>query len=93
MTSNAACCICIHSYGTYADLSTKPFYEDIELRAEIAGKPAAEVLRDFVYKGIVAGHQRSKRSGGLTKLANLNVTGGPADLAAKLDEYLYGQRT
>jgi hypothetical protein len=70
----------------------KPLYEDIKLRAKIAGKPAAEVLRDFVYKGIAAGRQQPKRPGGLTRLANLNVTGGPADLAAKLDDYLYGQR-
>lgn len=30
----------------------KTMYEDIKLRAEVAGKPAAEVIRDLVYKGL-----------------------------------------
>ena len=68
----------------------KKQYEDVKLRASIAGKPAAEIIRDLIDKGLTVKQERSANKNGLLKLANLGITGGPKDLASKLDDYLYG---
>jgi hypothetical protein len=71
----------------------KKQYEDVKLRANLAGKPAAEVIRDLIDKGLAVKQERSTTKGGVMKLAHLNITGGPKDLASKLDNYLYGHNS
>ncbi len=65
-------------------------YEDVKLQAKLVGKPAAAVLRDLIDKGLAVKQDEHNKKGGLMELADLNITGGPKDLAGKLDDYLYG---
>lgn len=69
----------------------KKQYEDVKLRASITGKPAAEVIRELIDKGLTVKQERLVNKNGLMKLASLGITGGPKDLATKLDDYLYGK--
>lgn len=50
----------------------------------------AELLRRIIVQGIAA-EKRKIKAKSLTPLAKLNITGGPKDLSAKMDKYLYGQ--
>lgn len=68
----------------------KKQYEDVKLQAKVAGKPAAAVIRELIDKGLSAKQESRTNKGGLLELGNLNITGGPKDLASKLDDYLYG---
>jgi predicted DNA-binding protein len=68
---------------------SKKQYEDIKLRANITGKPAAELIRELIDKGLEAKQDLRTSKNDLLKLAHLNITGGPKDLAQKLDDYLY----
>jgi hypothetical protein len=69
----------------------KQLYENIKLRAKMADKPAAQVIREYIDKGMET-QQRPAQKDGLMKLASLNITGGPNDLASNLDDYLYGDK-
>ena len=71
---------------------TKPLYDDVQHLADQAGKPAADVLRDLVERGLRARRQEFQPApgSGLLELANLHITGGPKDLSTKADHYLYG---
>ena len=69
----------------------KQLYENIKLQAKMADKPAAQVIREYIDKGMEA-QQRPAQKDGLMKLASLNITGGPKDLASNLDDYLYGDK-
>lgn len=71
----------------------KKQYEDVKLRANITGKPAAEVIRDLIDKGLAVKEERLVKKNGLMKLATLGITGGPKDTALKLDDYLYGNKS
>ena len=69
-----------------------PLYKDIKLRAKLANKPAAALIREYIGKGIAEQQKAdtSQADEGLMTLANLGIRGGPSDLASNLDNYLYG---
>ncbi len=71
----------------------KKQYDDVKLRARMSGKPAAEIIRGFIGEGLTVKQRPRLNTGGLLNLANLGITGGPKDLASKLDDYLYGKQT
>jgi hypothetical protein len=54
-------------------------------------KPMAEIVRDFIEKGLKA-VQKKDQSGKktLSQIAHLKFTGGESDLSSNIDHYLYG---
>jgi hypothetical protein len=65
---------------------------DIKLRAKRQQKPEAEVIRELVDTGLkTAGPTRKESTGdSLLRLTDIHGT-GPADLSARIDDYLYGE--
>lgn len=49
----------------------------------------ANLYRSFIANGLRAS---KNRGGDLTALAKLNIKGGPKNLSADIDKYLYGSR-
>jgi hypothetical protein len=80
-------------------LLPKQVYADIQRLAERVGQQPADVLRDLVQRGLRAQRQEvttdlvatSARPNGIVDLANLHITGGPRDLSARADHYLYSE--
>ncbi len=63
-------------------------YDQIKLRAAHRNTSAAEELRALVSEGL-AQQSKQPRKQGLHRLARMGVQGGPKDLAANIDKYLY----
>ena len=62
-------------------------HNQIKFLAKKQKKPLAEILREFIKKGIKDQHRiKTKSLGALTKL---KITGGPKDLSRNMDKYLY----
>lgn len=66
----------------------KNVYEQIKQRAAAKHTSAAAELRDLVNEGLRTNPQL-KTGQTLDKLTHLGITGGPKDLAANVDKYLY----
>lgn len=64
--------------------------QELKLLAKKEGKPKAEVIREFLGKGL----KRRKRNAGTTlkEIAALAVE-GPGDLSTNLFDYLYGKKS
>jgi len=64
---------------------------DIKLRAKRENKHEAEVIRELLSKGLnTSAHAQLESTGeSLLRLAAIGGK-GPADLSARIDEYLYG---
>lgn len=63
-------------------------YQQLVAWARQQDLPMAEIIRMLVAKGL---KERPQKTGhNLADLAKLNLTGGPKDLSAKMDDYLYG---
>jgi hypothetical protein len=74
---------------------TEDLMKNIKLRARLAGKPEAEVIRDLVSEGLKAyakeGEMTRETTGkSLLRLAKVGAR-GPADTSERIDEYLYGK--
>ncbi len=67
--------------------------ETLHERAKTIARNKKQSLANL-YRGFIAnGLQASKnRSGDLTTLAKLNIKGGPKNLSADIDKYLYGSK-
>lgn len=68
-------------------------YKDIKRRAKAKGEPAAQLIRDALEQGLNVSSvsKNTPKRRGLAALADeLNLTGGPADLSRRIDDYLYG---
>ena len=69
-------------------------YRDIKRRARAKGEPAAQLIRDALEKELLIENlnnpKKSQKRRGLAALADLHITGGPADLSRRIDDYLYG---
>lgn len=50
-------------------------------------RSVANLYREFIANGL---RSSQKGSGDLTALAKLNIKGGPKNLSANIDKYLYG---
>jgi len=70
---------------------SEPVDEQLTRIAQVKGKPVAEVVRTFIEEGIQKTNDidYSGRSA-LQKLVHLKFKGGPKDLSANLDHYVYG---
>ena len=70
---------------------SEPTDQELIRIAQVKGKPVAEVVRTFIEEGIQKTNDidYSGRSA-LQKLVSLKFKGGPKDLSANLDHYLYG---
>ncbi len=68
----------------------KSQYDDVKLRAKLAGKPAAEVVRELVALGLKSESIRPATAyRALDELSKLKFKGGPKDLSQNIDHYLY----
>jgi hypothetical protein len=70
---------------------SKPTDQELIRIAQVKGKKVAEVVRTFIEEGIQKTNDidYSGRAA-LQKLVHLKFKGGPKDLSANLDHYLYG---
>ncbi len=64
-------------------------YSQIMTNARMLSLPAAKVIRDALRRGM---KRNKKIRNNLLSLVKLNLTGGPKDLSANLDTYLYGEK-
>lgn len=62
-------------------------HQAAKLLARRKNKSLAEVIREFIMRGIKQENIQDKKS--LDTLTKLNITGGPKDLSSKMDKYLY----
>jgi hypothetical protein len=70
---------------------------DIKLKAKREQKHEAEVIRDLVSKGLDASRRLKRETTGeallrLAKLGEELQVKAPADLSARIDEYLYDEK-
>jgi hypothetical protein len=67
-------------------------YEDVERIARARKQSTSLVIRDLIDSGVASWRQGDAGSErhGLRQLAELGLK-GPADLASRLDDYLYGE--
>jgi metal-responsive CopG/Arc/MetJ family transcriptional regulator len=70
---------------------TQELKKELDRLKKIEGKPVGEIIRKILHKAIIADKKKQKGND-LTKLAELNIHGGPKDLSEHMDEYLYGDR-
>lgn len=63
-------------------------YSQLVTLARAADLPVAEVIRNALQSGIKT---VAKKQNDLALLAKLKIKGGPKDLSAKMDKYLYGK--
>jgi hypothetical protein len=66
----------------------KSLYQLIQLKAEQAKKPAAQLVRELLEEGLRR-QQRETAGEALLRLAKIGGK-GPADLSSRIDDYLYG---
>lgn len=66
----------------------KKQYEGIKIRAKVTGKSSAEVIRNLIDESLLDKNNKHLRHK-LSDLSKLNISGGPKDLASKIDVYLY----
>ena len=64
----------------------------IRLIAQSEGKPEAQVIRERLHAGFLAGQRTGDEDTGLVGLAKRAAKGGPEDLSRNLDDYLYTDR-
>ncbi len=69
----------------------KKQYDDVKLRASAMGRPAADLIREFIGAGLARQVPQKQKSHGLDALIELKITGGPKDLSTRLDDYLYAE--
>ena len=63
-------------------------HETAKMVAKSQNEPLAELLRRLIIKGLK--EERGKiKAKSLASLARLNISGGPKDLSANFDKYLY----
>jgi hypothetical protein len=67
----------------------KDLYQRIQLKAEQANKPAAQLVRELLEEGLRR-RQRETAGDALLRLARIGGK-GPADLSSRIDDYLYGE--
>ena len=65
----------------------KALRHKIKLRALREHRQESAVIRELLERGLV---EKKPAKHGLQMLAELNLTGGPADLSSRIDDYLYG---
>ena len=74
---------------------TEDLVKDIKLRARLAGKPEAQVIRDLVSDGLKVAARKSeltRETTGESLLRRAKLGGrGPADTSERIDDYLYGK--
>ena len=75
---------------------TEDQIRDIKLRAKHEDKPEAEVIRELLATGIDASRRQDRETTGdallrLAKLGEKLQVNAPADLSARIDEYLYDE--
>jgi len=64
-------------------------HQKIHLRALQEGESEAVVMRQALERGLA---EPTGREHPLQALIDLHLTGGPVDLSANLDDYLYGDK-
>ena len=68
--------------------------QDLFIKAKKKALEERTTLTDLIKRGLkkeVANKKKSKKRGnGILSLAKFAITGGPKDLSAHLDDYLYG---
>lgn len=64
-------------------------HHSAKMLAKSRGLSLAELLRKCIERGVVEERERYKKKP-LSSLAKLKITGGPKDLSANMDDYLYG---
>jgi len=64
-------------------------HHSAKLLAKSRGLSLAELLRTCIERGVTEERLRLAKKP-LSSLAKLNITGGPKDLSARMDDYLYG---
>ncbi len=74
---------------------TEDLMKNIKLRARLAGKPEAQVIRDLVSEGLKSAAKKgelTRETTGESLLRLAKVGGrGPADTSERIDDYLYGK--
>lgn len=63
-------------------------HQTAKLIAKIKDESLAEVLREFIAKGIMQERKQIKQKS-LSSLTKLNIISGPKDLSRNMDKYLY----
>lgn len=58
--------------------------------AQKAGVPMSEIIRKMLKVELKEKDKYLTKGNSLASLAKLKITGGPKDLSAKFDSYLYG---
>jgi hypothetical protein len=64
-------------------------YQQLVAWGEQINQPMAEIIRRLISDGLKK--KPVKAGNNLLELTKINGRGGPKDLAAKMDEYLYGK--
>ncbi len=75
--------------NTYIPIPQK-LYNQLYRIAEIEKQPVDTVLVNVLQHGLESIQEKTKRKTILERLADLHITGGPADLSVNHDHYLYG---
>lgn len=68
----------------------KEYHSELSWLAKKLGVPMSEVIRRMLKSGIAKKHELLPTANDLMSLARLKIRGGPKDLSAKFDSYLYG---
>lgn len=69
----------------------KIVHEHLKQIAKERDKSMAEIIREYIEKGIKLNTSPTKESN-FKQLTKLNIKGGPVDLSENMDDYLYGDK-
>ena len=73
---------------------TPEIKRELDLLKKRDGLGMGQVIRKVLHAALIKDRSfpnKQKKGNGLLELAKLGIKGGPKDLSARMDEYLYGE--